>query len=174
MPLLHGSYFADNLILVCEHNAEGALGLVVNKTTQTHLDELLTELELAAPTQIDATDIIVYEGGPVSPERGFILHTGKHTTVNSLKICPGLYLAGARDVLDCVVSQAQENEFLFLLGYAGWEADQLEAEIQANSWLTCAARADVIFERRASQRMQAAVDQLGFDYRLINAEAGHA
>lgn len=174
MPSLQDSYFSGSLILVCEHNAEGALGLIVNKPTQTNLEELLAELELDEPTQLDASEIAVLEGGPVAPERGFILHTGAYTTDNSLEVCPGLHLAGAREVLGSVISQAQESEFLFLLGYAGWEADQLESEIQNNSWLTCGAQAEVLFEHNAAARMQAAVDQLGIDYRLISGEAGHA
>ena len=84
MPSLQDSYFSGSLILVCEHNAEGALGLIVNKPTQTNLEELLAELELDEPTQLDASEIAVLEGGPVAPERGFILHTGAYTTDNSL------------------------------------------------------------------------------------------
>ena len=93
MPSLQDSYFSGSLILVCEHNAEGALGLIVNKPTQTNLEELLAELELDEPTQLDASEIAVLEGGPVAPERGFILHTGAYTTDNSLEVCPGLHLA---------------------------------------------------------------------------------
>ena len=174
MPALQGSYFANNLILICEHNADGALGLVLNKPSSATLEELLTELELPRPAQLNPAQIDVHEGGPVARERGFVLHSGKYTTTESQEVCQGLYLAGTHETLAVVVANAQHNEFIFLLGYAGWDAGQLEAEIHDNSWLTCDATPEVIFERPADQRIQAAIDQLGFDYRLLTTEAGHA
>ena len=174
MPALQGSYFEHTLILVCEHNDDGALGLVINKPSPAKLHELLAELQLAAPEQLSTQEIDVYDGGPVARERGFILHTGEYSRQNSLRVCPGLYLAGARETLEGVIAAAGEDEFIFVLGYAGWEAGQLEAEIQDNSWLTCEASADVIFNRPAAARLQAAIDQLGFDYHLLTGEAGHA
>lgn len=174
MPLLQGSYFANSLILICEHNADGALGLVINKPSSVNLDELMTELELPSPAQLRPWEINVHDGGPVARDRGFVLHTGKYTTHESQEVCRGLYLAGARETLAVVVANAQDNEFIFLLGYAGWDAGQLEAEIHDNSWLTCGATPEVVFEHTADQRIQAAIDQLGFDYRLLTTEAGHA
>ena len=173
MPALQGTYFEQTLILICEHNDDVALGLVVNKPSPAKLQELLVELQLTPPAQLSTQEIDVYDGGPVSRERGFILHTGKYSQQSSLEVRPGLFLAGARETLEGVIAAAREDEFIFVLGYAGWEAGQLEAEIRENSWLTCAASAEVIFDRPPAARLQAAIDQLGFDYRLLTTEAGH-
>lgn len=176
MPQLTGSYFGQSLILLCEHTADGALGVVINKPTTVPLADMLGELEIPVPDaqQPDAPSAQkVLEGGPVAQDRGFVLHKHRLQESDCLELAPALYLSGATAALSELVSAPEKHDFLVMLGYAGWGAGQLEEELKDNSWLTVEAASSVVFDTPLSARLTAAAAQLGIDYRLL-ADAGHA
>ena len=173
MQKLNGSYFGQTLILVCEHNADGALGLILNKTTDVPLIDMLAELKLVAPDDVNASDRKVLEGGPVSQDRGFVLHERALETSDCLRLADSLYLSGATAALSELLKNPDRGDFQVLLGYAGWGAGQLEDELKDNSWLTVESASAVVFRTPLSNKLMAAAAQLGIDYRLL-ADAGHA
>lgn len=173
MPQLNGSYFGQSLILLCEHTADGALGLVINKPSQVTLADMLEELQLHVPDTADVERRKVLEGGPVARDRGFVLHRSILANSDCLRLASDLYLSGATAALDELLNDPEQADYMVLLGYAGWGAGQLEAELKDNSWLTVEAASSVVFDVQAPKRLTAAAAQLGIDYRLL-ANAGHA
>lgn len=173
MQKLNGSYFGQTLILLCEHNADGALGLIINKPTDIVLTDMLAELDMVAPEDVGASERKVLEGGPVSQDRGFVLHEQALATSDCLQLSESLYLSGATAALTELLNDSARGDFQVLLGYAGWGAGQLEDELKDNSWLTVEATSSVVFKTPTSAKLMAAAAELGIDYRLL-ADAGHA
>ncbi len=173
MQKLNGSYFGQTLILLCEHNPDGALGLILNKSTDVALTEMLAELDLVASADVDAESRKVFEGGPVAQDRGFVVHEQALTSTDCLQLADSLYISGATAALTELLTNPDCGNFHVLLGYAGWGAGQLEEELKDNSWLTVEAQSSVVFDTPNSDKLLAAAAQLGIDYRLL-ADAGYA
>ena len=172
MPGLSGTYFGDSLTFICEHNDEGAMGIIINRPSEVSLIELISQLGIekgATPA-----DVLVMEGGPVGGERGFILHGNDVEFEASLDLGDGLMLSSAREVLEAIAASSGPAEYLVALGYAGWDAGQLEEEVTHNAWLTCPADPEIIFNTPFDSRVRAAAAVLGIDFSLISGQAGHA
>ena len=172
MPGLAGSYFADTVTYICEHNADGAMGLVINRPGELTLMELLAQLGLNAGAV--SVDVPVLEGGPVATERGFILHTDDRNFEASLNLGDGLMLTAAREILEAIAAGRGPANYLVALGYAGWGEGQLEQELKENAWLNCPVDQSVLFEVPFEDRVNKAAEVLGIDFRLISGQAGHA
>jgi putative transcriptional regulator len=176
MPGLAGTYFGETLTFICEHNAEGAMGIIVNRPSHVTLVELVAQLGIGkGATPIDA---IVVEGGPVEVERGFILHSTDERFEASLDLGCGIMLSSAREVLEAIAAGDGPDDYLVALGYAGWDAGQLESEVADNAWLTAPVLAEeaqrIIFDTGFDERISKAADSLGIDFSLISAQPGHA
>ena len=173
MPGMADPNFSSTVTLICEHNDEGALGIVINRPLNLKLSGLFEQLELddADP---DAGETPVLMGGPVGPERGFVLHDCAHSYENSLSVSSEICLTLSRDVIDAMASGDGPEKSLVALGYAGWEAGQLENEMLANSWLNVPATVDIVFDMPFAERWAAAAKALGVDLTLLSPEAGHA
>jgi putative transcriptional regulator len=176
MPGLSGTYFGETLTFICEHNAEGAMGIIVNRPSHVTLVELIAQLGIdKGATPID---VVVMEGGPVEGERGFILHTTDERFEASLDLGCGIMLSSAREVLEAIAENDGPESYLVALGYAGWDAGQLESEVADNAWLTAPVNAEetrrIIFETGFDARITKAADSLGIDFALISSQAGHA
>lgn len=172
MPALAGSYFGNTVTYVCEHNDEGAMGIMVNRPSELSLKELLAQLGIDSTGNL--ADIPVLEGGPVASDRGFILHTSEQHFESSLDLEHGLMLTTAREVLEAIAAGEGPERFLVALGYAGWGEHQLEEEMKENSWLNCPADPDVLFETPFEDRVDKAAASLGIDFNLISGRAGHS
>jgi putative transcriptional regulator len=172
MPNQAGTYFGDTVTYVCEHTADGAMGLMINRPTDVALVELLSQLGMDPRGM--PLDVPVMEGGPVAAERGFILHTDDKSFPTSLSLSDGVMLSTAREVLESIAAGNGPADYLVALGYAGWGEGQLEAELKENAWLTCPGDSDVIFNTPFEQRVNKAAAALGIDFRLMSAQAGHA
>lgn len=172
MPGLAGSYFGSTLTYLCEHNADGAMGLIVNRPSEMLLVDLLAQLGIR-PGSV-AADAPVMEGGPVARDRGFILHTDDCAYEASLDLGNGLMLTAAREVLEAIAAGTGPRDYLVALGYAGWGAGQLEEELKDNAWLTCPASFQVVFEEPFDTRAHKAAAALGIDFRFMSGQAGHA
>ncbi len=174
MPGVVGGVLADTIIYVCEHNAEGALGLVVNRPTDITVGDLLQRIDLDLSLEIGPVkDAPVFFGGPVQTDRGFVLHvpSGSYTSSVHLGV---MTLTTSRDILQDVSQGHGPNRLLVSLGYAGWGAGQLESEMASNAWLNVGATQEILFEVPAASRYQAALSQLGIDPMMLTGEAGHA
>jgi putative transcriptional regulator len=172
MPALTGSYFGNTLTYICEHNDEGAMGIMVNRPSRVSLIELLAQLGIdKGATPLDA---VVMEGGPVGGERGFILHSNDVVFEASLELSDGLLLSSAREVLEAIAGNEGPENYMVALGYAGWDGGQLEDEVSDNAWLTCPAEKKIIFNAPFDERVKQAAAGLGIDFSLISGQAGHA
>lgn len=173
MPSLADSNFSRTVTYLCEHNAEGALGIVINRPTDISLGELLDHLEIedVAP-RVAAKP--VYLGGPVQRDRGFVLHRPGGEWDSSLQISDKIVLTTSRDILTAIARREGPQDYLVALGYAGWGPGQLEQEMAENAWLTGPAGDGVLFDKSSDQRWQAAAALLGVDMTLLSSGAGHA
>jgi putative transcriptional regulator len=173
MPSLADSNFFRTVTLICEHNEQGALGVVINRPTEVKLSQLLDHLKLTTEQQ-EIAELPVYAGGPVQLERGFILHSPLGEWESTLQINAELGLTTSLDVLAAVAAGDGPQHRLVALGYAGWGAGQLEQEIVDNVWLTVPNDNKILFELPVEQRWQAAASKLGIDLNLLASDAGHA
>lgn len=173
MPHMEDPRFAQSVIYLCEHNADGAMGLVINRPSGLNLGDVLeqTSPELSVP--MDISERIVFNGGPVQSERGFVLHRGPQKWESSLDLGP-LQLTTSRDILVDMTRGQGPGESFVALGYAGWEAGQLEQELLDNVWLSCPADYHILFELDATLRLDAAARSLGIDLNLLTSQAGHS
>lgn len=172
MPGLAGGYFDGTLTYLCEHGAEGAMGLIVNRPSELSLVELLYQVGL--PAGAAPTDAFVLNGGPVATDRGFVLHRSDDRFDASFALGDGLMLSAAREVLEAIANGDGPAEYLVALGYAGWDGGQLEQELKDNAWLSCPADPDILFRVPFTERVDRAAQSLGIDFRLISGQAGHA
>jgi putative transcriptional regulator len=173
MPGLQDPNFSRTVTYVCEHSEQGAMGIVINRPMEIRLSEILDQLDIATSDQ-KALDTLVYLGGPVQPDRGFVLHSSEDRYDSTLSITPEIAVTTSRDVLEAIAHGRGPRRMLFALGYAGWGGGQLEDEMSANAWLSGPADEDIIFGLPAGERWRAAAHLLGVDMNLLSGEAGHA
>lgn len=176
MPSLKDPYFHRSVTYLCEHNDQGAMGLVINQPAQMTVNELLKQIDTieVKPDILSTLEGIVYTGGPVSPERGFVLHTPQRGWSSSMKLSDSLMVTTSRDILESLGTLEAPDNYLVTLGYAGWSAGQLEDELAQNSWLTVPADDNLIFEVPVEKRWEAALARLGIHSWDISPDIGHA
>jgi putative transcriptional regulator len=174
MPAMADPYFAHTLTYICRHGDDGALGLVVNRPIDLTLRGLLEQIDI--PMSADhGGQIPVYYGGPVQMDRGFVLHAPLGTWQSTLAVNDHIGLTTSRDILQTVGrGELPPDGLLVTLGYAGWEAGQLERELGDNAWLTVEASPEVLFELPPEARLQAALERLGITFAMLSDQAGHA
>jgi putative transcriptional regulator len=173
MPAMADPHFAHTLTFVCEHNQDGALGIVINKPIDMTLSALFEQIDVPlADAGLRATH--VHFGGPVQGDRGFVLHRPLGNWQSTLAIDDEVGLTTSKDVLEAVARGEGPKDVIVSLGYAGWSAGQLEQEIAQNAWLTVAADADVLFERPVEAKLPAAMRLLGIDFSRLSDAVGHA
>jgi putative transcriptional regulator len=178
MPGLDDAAFAKSVIYMCEHTDRGALGLIINKPSDINLKGLFDKVELPLRRE-DLTDALVFQGGPVQTERGFVLHEsmmpGQESVYASTMTIPGgLEMTTSKDVLEALSTGAGPRRVFVSLGYSAWGEGQLESEISDNSWLTVPADMSVIFDTPADERYEKAMLLLGLQSWMLSPEAGHA
>ncbi|MBS1159468.1 MAG: hypothetical protein H6R15_1887 [Proteobacteria bacterium] len=173
MPALEDLYFSNALVYICEHNENGALGIIVNRPIDMSLSGLFEKIDIKLEAE-QMAKVPVYFGGPVQLDRGFVLHRPIGQWQSTLAVSSEIGLTSSRDVLAAVGSQGLPSEILVTLGYAGWEAGQLEDELAQNSWLTVPAKASILFDLPAEERLPAAMQNLGISFTQLSDVAGHA
>ena len=177
MPSMLDPVFGGTLVYLCEHNAGGALGLIVNKPTDMSMGVLFERIELKrAPGQenprIDNQTVMF--GGPVQVERGFVLHSPHGQFSSTLQVSEDVGLTTSKDVLEAAAIGRGPERMLVTLGCSGWSAGQLEEEIVRNGWLTVRADPSIMFDVPAERRFAAAMALLGIDPAMLAGVAGHA
>jgi putative transcriptional regulator len=173
MPAMEDPNFAQGVTLLCQHSADGAMGLMINRPSDFSLGEVLEQMQMTAKSKTIA-DIVVLHGGPVQPERGFILHDDPRDWASTLRFGNGLAISTSRDILEAIANDEGPKNLLVALGYAGWSEGQLEQEIVENAWLTVAADHAILFQTPMHARWQGAAKTLGVNLSHITDYSGRA
>lgn len=173
MPGMPDPRFAKSVIFVCAHNADGAMGLVINQSIEDiTFPDLLEQLNI--PTGEDTPPITIQFGGPVEQGRGFVLHSADYINETTMVVDDGVALTATLDILKDIARGAGPRQTLLALGYAGWGPGQLDEEILQNGWLSVKADTDIVFDTTIAKKWNRALDKLGIDLSLLSEEAGHA
>jgi putative transcriptional regulator len=173
MPAMEDPNFNATVTYLCKHDAAGALGVVINRPSDTSLGELFDQLKVA-PLHPAQASRPVLRGGPVERERGFVLHRSRLPFDVTFDTGGEVRVTVSSDILGAVARGEVAEPYVVALGYAGWGRGQLEAELLANAWLTVQADPALIFDTPFEQRWTAAVGLLGVDAHQITSYAGHA
>ncbi len=181
MPSMLDPIFGGTVVYLCEHNHNGALGVVINKPTDMTMDVLFDRINLKLEIRPDTPDAMpelyrrpVMFGGPVQMERGFVLHSTSEKYSSTLQVTDEVALTTSKDVLEAVAHGNGPDRVLVTLGCSGWSPGQLEGEIGRNGWLTVKADPSIIFELPVEQRFTAALALLGIDPVMLSGDAGRA
>jgi putative transcriptional regulator len=177
MPSMQDPMFGGSVVYLCEHNSGGAMGVIINKSTEMTVATLLDRIDISqspASELNQATKKLVMFGGPCQDDRGFVLHAPAGEFNSTMQISEQVAFTTSRDILEAVGQGRGPKNILVSVGYASWSAGQLEDEIIKNSWLTVAADPAVVFELPIELRLDAAIKLLGFDPMMLSGEAGHA
>ncbi|MDQ3070483.1 MAG: YqgE/AlgH family protein [Acidobacteriota bacterium] len=159
MPQLDDPNFGRTVVLLCEFASEGAFGLIINRPTEFPAASVVQ----LAPPVIAGNDLPLWIGGPVEPERGWILLSKAHETDEAREIVPGLFLSASADVLRRVLEASIPPPARVIAGYAGWGPGQLDQELSESSWLIADVDADFVFNTPASALWEASIRRLGID-----------
>lgn len=204
MPTLGDPYFNKTVTYICEHNEDGAMGLIINLPVKLTLSDLLKQLEPEEDSKADlgtesdssnsaeSSDLsdksdstaladsnnsleqLVLSGGPISQHRGFVLHSSQSGWNSSLTLSKELMITTSKDILMALGTEKAPEQFMVTLGYAGWGPGQLEQELQANSWLTAPADSEILFNTPIEQRWKKSTEKLGIDLAHLSSDIGHA
>ena len=173
MPGMVVSNFAGSVTLLCQHNDAGAIGITINSLSNFTLGEIFAQLQIDCESE-DIRQRPVLEGGPVAPDRGFVLHSPGHEYESSMEVGSEIVVTTSRDVLADIASGQGPDKYLVALGYAGWGGGQLEGEMLANAWVTVSADTDIVFDLPLPSRFEEALGRLGISVDRLHSEAGHA
>jgi putative transcriptional regulator len=173
MPGLEDPNFYHSVTYICEHNAEGALGLVINRLLDMQLGDILQHMNVEH-AELEARQMPVHLGGPVQQDRGFVLHEPLGDWEATLKVTDRIGITSSVDILHAVARNEGPEHALVTLGYAGWGAGQLEQEMADNAWLSGPADPEILFKTPDEDRWRAAAASLGVDLDLLSGDAGHA
>ena len=172
MPAMADPNFTQTVTYICKHDDEGAFGVVINRPSDLSLGEMLGQLAIDLKDRTLAERPVMH-GGPVEPERGFVLHRSEQPFEGTLAVGE-IKLTSSPDILAALGRGAGPEPVLVALGYAGWGRGQLEVELSSNTWLTVPANPSIIFDTPYEQRWTAALGLPGVDIQRITEYAGHA
>lgn len=178
MPSLNDPNFEQSVSYICEHNNEGAMGVVINRPTTLSFSDLCEQLEIEL-TDSDVANYPIFDGGPVETDRGFILHTPIGEWESTLTVSKDIGLTMSQDIIEAIAEGYDSDNkppkhFIITLGYAGWSEDQIEDEIAENIWLNVLANPEILFNTPIDKRWTAAAAALGIDLQQLSSDIGHA
>jgi putative transcriptional regulator len=173
MPSMRDPSFRRGVAFVCQHGEDGAMGLLVNRLSEYRLGDVLAQMNLTSMSA-EVGDSPVLIGGPVQPERGFVLHTPHGQWESSFKISDSICVTTSRDILVAIAEGRGPERSLVTLGYSGWGAGQIETELKENAWLTVPASQEILFETAIEQRWDAAAALVGVNIANLAGYAGRA
>ncbi len=179
MPAMTDPFFAKSVTFICTHNQDGAMGIMINRPTDITYDTLFEKIKVEL-LNIAVADLPVLYGGPVQPERGFVLHeTAAGEWDSTITIAENTALTTSKDILESVAIGSGPEKMLLTLGYAGWTPGQLEQEIKQNSWLSVQAKDietlhKILYETEYDEKLSATMALLGIDPAMLSDVAGHA
>jgi len=173
MPSMPDPRFARAVIYICSHGPNGAMGLVLNRFFgEANFHILLQQLNISATSE--TPDLVVHFGGPVETGRGFVLHSPEYLREGTTRIDDNVSLSATVEILQAIASGAGPERVLMALGYTGWGAGQLDAEIKANGWLTSPADDSILFDDEVDTKWERALAKIGISPMMLSGDAGHA
>ena len=173
MPQMNDPRFARTVIYICAHTADGAMGLVINREIEAlTFPDLLKQLSIEAEVVDDKIQVLF--GGPVETGRGFVLHSSDYVQNTTMLVDKQVGLTATMEVLKDIASGNGPRLNILALGYAGWGPGQLDAEIQANGWLSVPADDGLVFGNELDKKWERALAKIGIDFSMLSSEAGHA
>jgi len=173
MPGMVDGNFAGSVTLLCQHNDQGAIGITINRLSVFSLGEILSQLHIDCEDEV-IRNLPVLEGGPVAPDRGFVLHSPFEGFESSLMVSKDIMVTTSRDILAAIASGKGPDKYVVALGYAGWGGGQLEGELRQNAWLSVEADSSIVFDLPLSNRFEEALGRLGIMVDRLHLEGGHA
>lgn len=173
MPGMTDPTFTKTVILICEHNDEGALGLIINRAIEMTMGNLMENLKIPAHL-LEHQDTPVYLGGPVQTERGFVLHCPVGKWQTTITIDDNVGLTTSRDILESFAKNELPEQWMVTLGHAGWSAGQLENEMAQNAWLSVPADYSIVFDLPVEKRFEAAINLVTNNMASLSTVVGHA
>lgn len=173
MPSLEDPNFARTVTYICDHNVDGAMGLIINRPLELDFSALLEHLDMTDSRNRQA-DVPIYQGGPVQTERGFVLHREVGEWEATIKVTDDIGVTLSQDIIEAIAQDRGPRQFLIVLGYAGWGQGQLEMELAQNAWLNGPAANSIIFETPTEQRWTASASHLGVELNNLSSDVGHA
>ena len=175
MPNMEDPNFTRTVSLMCQHDENGGMGVIINRPIREFsLPDVLEHLKLEPSNSLTYKHNTVYSGGPVHPELGMILHRGVGNWESTLAIGEHFGLTTSMDIIQALSQGEGPQDAMFILGYAGWSAGQLEFEIRENAWLNVPASTELVFDVPVDDRWKIAASQIGIDLNTLSTEAGHA
>lgn len=176
-PQLKDPNFVSTVILMLEHeDGEGSLGLVINRPAKIALETVISEMQLDIPglvVDLDKHPPILY-GGPVSPERGWILHSPDWTGPETRDVGQDLKVTSSIDILQDIVAGKGPLKYRFYLGYSGWGPHQLVGELKTGAWINVPFSADLVFDVPFEDIWRTTLSRLGIDPSNLVATMGDA
>ncbi len=174
MPVMQDRNFARAVIYVCVHNEEGAMGMTINRPMlDLNLGEIMQQMNINMTTEsLRQTPVLL--GGPVQPERGFLIHRPNTQWQSTLSVTDDIAVTSSQDILQALADNKGPEEFLMVLGFSGWSEGQLEQELANNAWLTVPADPKLLFDIPFNERWEAAGSLLGIQMGDLSDEVGHA
>ncbi len=173
MPGLSEPNFFHTVTYLCQHNSEGALGIVINRSANMKLGEVFQQMDIKV-TSLLAPEIMVYAGGPVQKDRGFVLHTSGESWDVSMNVSDTISLTTSRDIIEAIAEDKGPDNYIVALGYAGWGQGQIEKEFLENAWLHTPFSKNILFDSPINYRWQEAAKEIGIDINLLTVNAGHS
>jgi len=178
MPSMTDTRFSQTISFICTHNEDGAMGIVLNRPSEYNVEDLLSQVELKT-TPSPLLKNVVYEGGPMQTDRGFVLHVPQQEYNSTIQINDNIALTTSKDILEAAANNQAPEKMIIALGYAGWSAGQLEEEIRQNSWLSLEETEQkslqkIIFDAPANNRFKLGMDMMGLNLSNLPDIAGHA
>ncbi len=174
MPSLIDPHFFRSVTYLCEHNEQGAIGIVINQPILNfRLGDLLEQIDIRTEYP-EIAGRLVFSGGPIQKERGFILHRNDTTWESTLKVSDSISLTTSPDILKAISQNVGPAHTLVALGFASWGAGQLENEMAKNSWIYGPANFDILFHMAIPHRWSAAATLMGVDVNRLSSDIGHA
>jgi len=177
-PSLQERQFKDSVVLLCHHDEEGSMGLIINRPQELTIRDVLEDIRLSPNreqlNQLPEQYLVSYEGGPVDLFRGFVLHDSWHTYESTMQITTELHLTTSRDVLEDISQGNGPEYFMFILGYTGWSSGQLEQELMDNDWLIVDSSQHLVFQVAAEHRWVLGAQSMGVHKSHLSSLVGHA
>ncbi len=173
MPSMQDPFFNRSVIYICEHTPEGAIGLILNRLMQVDIFNIFEQMKIKYErNKVNEFPIMI--GGPLQPERGFILHPPCGKWKSSLQTSKEYVITTSKDILEAIAVGKGPKEALIILGYSGWDGEQLTQEILDNDWINCSATRELLFEIPINKRWKAALKTIGIEHTNIQHQPGHA
>ncbi len=172
MPGMTDQFFSRTVTYLCQHSEEGALGIIVNRPSELHLGDVMQQMNIDIQRK-EIAELPVFFGGPVQPERGFVIHEPVGRWDATLRVADEIALTTSRDILEAIGHGGGPKKIMIALGYAGWGQGQLEREMAQNAWLSAPADISILFDYPPAQRWRAAAELMGVDLSLLSSQAGH-